>query len=124
MDIILIYIGSVVIIAWGIAHIAPTRAVVRGFEPTSTDNRRIITMEWVMEGLALIFIGALVMVLTLAKGVDDGAVIIVYKASAIMLLVMGTVSAQTGARTSILPMKMCPYVKSAVALLFVVGSLI
>ena len=47
-----------------------------------------------------------------------------YKASAIMLLVMGTLSSQTGARTSIVPMKICPYVKSGVALLFVVGSLI
>lgn len=124
MDTTLIYIGSVIIIAWGIGHIAPTKGVVRGFEPISTDNRRIITMEWLMEGLSLIFIGALVMVLTLLKGADDGAVVIVYKASAIMLLVMGTVSAQTGARTSILPMKLCPYVKSAVALLFVAGSLV
>ncbi len=124
MDAILIYIGSFVIIAWGIAHIAPTRGVVKGFEPLSTDNRRIITMEWVAEGLTLIFIGALAMVLTLARGANDGAVVIVYKASAIMLLVMAGWSSQTGARTSILPMKMCPYVKSAVALLFVVGSLI
>ena len=124
MDASLMYIGSVVIIAWGIGHIVPTRGVVKGFEPLSADNRRIITMEWLMEGITLIFIGALVMVLTLAKGADDGAVVIVYKASAIMLLVMGTVSAQTGAKTSILPMKMCPYVKSGVALLFVAGSLI
>ncbi len=124
MDAILIYIGSFVIIAWGIAHIAPTRGVVKGFEPLSTDNRRIITMEWVAEGLTLIFLGSLVLVLALAKGANDGAAIIVYRASAIMLLVMAAWSSLTGARTSILPMKMCPYVKSAVALLFVVGSLI
>jgi hypothetical protein len=66
----------------------------------------------------------LVIVLTLAKGANDGAVIIVYKASAIMLLVMGTWSSQTRARTSIVTMKICPNVKSGVALLFVVGSLI
>ncbi len=124
MHTILIYIGSVVIMAWGIAHIAPTRSVVRGFEPLSADNRRIITMEWVAEGLTLIFIGGLVLVVTLAKEADDGAAIIVSRASAIMLLIMAAWSSLTGARTSILPMKMCPFVKSAVALLFLIGSLI
>ena len=123
MDTILIYIGSVVIVLWGIAHIAPTRGVVKGFEPLSADNRRIITMEWVAEGLTLIFIGGLVLVLTLAKGANDGAVIIAYRASAIMLLIMAAWSSLTGARTSILPMKMCPFVKSIVALLFIIGSI-
>lgn len=124
MDTILIYTGSVIIIVWGIAHIAPTRGVVRGFEPLSVDNRRIITMEWVAEGLTLIFIGSLVLVLALAKGANDGAAIIVYKASAIMLLIMAAWSSLTGARTSIIPMKLCPFVKSTVALLFVGGSII
>jgi len=45
-------------------------------------------MEWVAEGLTLIFIGGLVMVITLAKGTNDGAAIIVYRASAIMLIIM------------------------------------
>lgn len=123
METIFVYIGSIIIIGWGIAHIAPTKNVVRGFEPLSADNRRIITMEWVAEGLTLIFIGGLVLVLTLAKGPNDGAVIIAYRVSAIMLLIMAAWSSLTGARTSILPMKMCPFVKSIVALLFIIGSI-
>lgn len=50
----LIYTGSAVIILWGIAHLIPTKAVVNGFEPVSEDNRRIITMEWMAEGLTLL----------------------------------------------------------------------
>ncbi len=124
MDAILIYIGSVVIVGWGIAHIVPTRAIVRGFEPLTKDNRQIITMEWVAEGLTFIFIGGLAIALTLAEGPDSGGSKIVYRASAIMLLIMAQWSSMTGARTSIVPMKICPYVKSFVALLFVIGSVL
>jgi hypothetical protein len=35
----------------------PTRAVAAGFEPVSLDNRRILVMEWIAEGVTLIFIG-------------------------------------------------------------------
>ncbi len=124
MDAVLIYVGSAIIIGWGVAHIVPTRAIVRGFEPLTKDNRLIIRMEWVAEGLTFIFIGALAVALTLAEGPDGGGSKIVYIASAIMLLVMAQWSSMTGARTSIVPMKICPYVKSAVALLFVIGSVI
>lgn len=59
MSLWLISIGSAVVVVWGIAHIIPTRTVVAGFGELTADNRRIITMEWVAEGLALIFIGVL-----------------------------------------------------------------
>jgi len=35
----LLYIGSIVIILWGIAHIIPTKAIVNGFGEISGDNR-------------------------------------------------------------------------------------
>jgi hypothetical protein len=124
MDAILIYFGSVVIIGWGIAHIVPTSSIIRGFGPLTTDNRLIIKMEWVAEGLTFIFIGTLVVALTLAEGPDSGGSKIAYKASAIMLLVLAQWSSMTGARTSIAPMKICPYVKCFVALLFVIGSVL
>ena len=58
---VLLYIGSTVILIWGIAHIVPTKSVVKGFGGISEDNIRIITMEWVAEGLTLCFIGLLVL---------------------------------------------------------------
>ena len=56
---VLLYSGSAFIAFWGIAHLFPTRSVVSGFGEISVDNKRIITMEWIVEGIALIFIGYL-----------------------------------------------------------------
>ena len=44
---ILLYIGSIVITLWGMAHIVPTKPVISGFGGISNDNKRIITMEWI-----------------------------------------------------------------------------
>ena len=56
---ILLYSGSAFIAFWGIAHLFPTRSVVSGFGEISVDNKRIITMQWIIEGIALIFIGTI-----------------------------------------------------------------
>ncbi len=119
---ILLYIGSAVIIAWGIAHIAPTKGVVAGFGDISADNLRIITMEWIAEGLTLCFIGVLVLLTTFLGWSQEYISIIVYRASAGMLVVLAVLSQLTGARTAILPMRLCPYVKTVVAVLFFLGS--
>ena len=119
---ILLYIGSAVIIIWGIAHIIPAKSVVNGFGSISQDNRRIITMEWVAEGLTLCFIGLLVLIVTLLVQSGNQVSDIVYRISAAMLLVMAVWTLTTGARTSILPIKICPAVKTIVAVLFLAGS--
>jgi hypothetical protein len=41
-------------------HLAPTRAVVESFGAISRDNRRILIMEWIAEGLTHISLGVLV----------------------------------------------------------------
>ena len=48
----------------------------------------------------------------------------VYRAAAVMLLVMAVWTGVTGARTSIIPFKLCPIVKTAVAILFVWASVL
>ena len=118
---ILLYIGSVVIILWGVAHIIPTKSVVAGFGSLSIDNSRIITMEWVAEGLTLIFIGLLVLATTLIIGPSLPTAKLVYYAAAGMLFVMAIWSGFIGARTSILPMKACPFAKSIVGILFILA---
>jgi hypothetical protein len=117
-------IGSGVILLWGIAHIAPTNAVVRGFGELSNDNRLIITMEWIAEGLTLCFIGALVLVMTLSVGTQAVASLYVFRGAAVMLVVLALLSLFTGAQTSVRAMRICPYVKGTVALLFFVASII
>jgi hypothetical protein len=122
----LIYIGSAIIIIWGIAHIMPVSSVVKGFGSISTDNKRIITMEWIAEGLTLIFIGVLVLsAAPQAGGYGEGVARWIVVQSAVMLLIMAVITQLTGARTKILAIKICPWVKTLVAimfLLFIIGT--
>lgn len=120
---ILLVAGGAVTLLWGIAHILPTAGVVKGFGELSRDNRLIITMEWVAEGLALCFLGALVLVLALSDVRFSSAAVLVYRMVAGMLLVMAVWTRLTGSRTAILPIKLCPAVKSLCACAIFIGSL-
>jgi hypothetical protein len=125
---IAIYAGSIIATVWGIARIVPTRDVVQGFGAISQDNRLFITMEWMAEGLALIFIGGLVLLVTIAGGHRTPAFLplsgLVYGLSALMLFVMAGLTALTVASSSLLPIKICPFVKTACALLIFLGSIL
>ena len=121
---ILLYVGAAVITLWGIAHIVPTKSVVTGFGKMSQDNRRIITMEWIAEGLTLCFIGLLVLFVTIWGEAPNQTSAIVYLTSAVMLVVMAVLTSMTGARTSIVPIKICPFVKIVVAMLFFLGTVL
>jgi len=123
MDLILLYLGSGLTVLWGVAHLFPTKSVVQGFGEISIDNKRIITMEWITEGLALIFIGVLVATVTV---IDPSNVVstAVYFVSVIMLLVMALLSLFTGFKVSFLPFKLCPFIFTASAVLIMIGGLI
>ncbi|MFC2006050.1 hypothetical protein ACFLVG_03730 [Chloroflexota bacterium] len=121
---ILLYIGAGVITVWGIAHIVPTKSVVNGFGQITEDNKKIITMEWIAEGLTLCSIGLVVLFITIFGGSQNPVSIIVYRISALMLIALAVLSLFTGARTSIVPIKICPAVKIIVAILFILGSVL
>lgn len=123
LDLILLYLGSGFTVLWGVAHLFPTKSVVRGFGEISIDNKRIITMEWIIEGFALIFIGVLVTTVTV---IDPSNVvsIAVYLISVIMLLVMALLSLFTGFKVSFLPFKLCPFIFTSSAVLILIGGLI
>jgi hypothetical protein len=120
----LLHIGSLVIFLWGVGHLMPTRSVVAGFGDLSPDNTKIITMEWLIEGITLCFLGVLVAATASILGPDQVATHLVARLAAAMLLVLAAVSALTGARTTVLPMKLCPFVKSGVALAFFASTLV
>jgi len=61
---VFIYVGSSLPLLWGIAHLFPARSTVKGFGDISEDNKNIVTMEWLIEGIALIFIGISVATIT------------------------------------------------------------
>lgn len=121
---ILLYIGAGVAALWGIAHLIPTGAVVRGFGDISADNRQLITMEWIAEGVSLIFIGAVVLLAAAFGGPENAATrAVVWTASAASLAI-AAVALFTGAKTSIVPVKLCPVVMAVCAALFAAGNLI
>jgi len=120
----LLYIGSAIIIIWGIAHLIPTRAIVNGFGEISEDNKKILAMESVAEGLTLIFLGVLPLLVTILSDTSSQTGDIVYLASAVMLLIMAVLTLFTGARTSLIPYKICPAVKTVVAVLYILGSVL
>lgn len=121
MNEILLYIGSGVITVWGIAHLVPTKAIVSGFGEISEDNKKILAMESIAEGLTLIFLGVLVLLVTIVGGYDDTVSQSVLWATAVMLLIMALLTQLTGARTSLLPYKICPVVKTIVAVLIILA---
>ncbi len=123
MDLILLYLGSGLTVIWGVAHIFPTKSVVQGFGEISIDNKRIITMEWITEGFALIFIGVLVATATV---IDPANVVstAVYLISMIMLVAMALLSLFTGFKVSFLPFKLCPFIFTTSAVLIMIGGLI
>jgi hypothetical protein len=120
----LLHIGSLIIFLWSVGHLIPTRNVVAGFSQLSADNTKIITMEWLIEGITLCFLGVLVAVAASILGPNAAATELVARLAAAMLLVLAVVSAFTGARTSVLPMRLCPIVKSVVALMFIVSTIV
>ena len=120
---VLLYLGSAFISFWGIAHLFPTRSVVAGFGEISVDNRRIILMEWIIEGIALIFIGSIVALVT-AFDYTNIISVVIYLSSAAVLLVLAFISFFTGFRISFLPFKLCPVIFITSAALIILGGLL
>lgn len=118
-----IYIGAIMLSGWGVAHLFPTRSVVRGFGEISDDNKRTIMMEWITEGLSLIFIGILVGSVTYLEG--PGLVSrIVYWLTFGFLNALSLVSLYTGHKNSFIAFKLCPFIFSGSSLLIMIGSYI
>ena len=120
---VLLYAGSAFIAFWGIAHLFPTRSVVLGFGDISADNKRIITMEWIVEGVALIFIGAINAIVT-AIDHTSSISLAIYFSSAVALISLALVSFFTGFKISFLPYKLCPVIFTTSAVLILLGALL
>jgi len=105
---------------WGIAHLFPTKTVVKNFGDISVDNKRILTMEWIIEGVSLIFISVMT---TLVAIIDSTLYLshIVYLAIIIMLVTLSIVSFFTGFRVKFLPYKLCPFIFLSSAILILLG---
>jgi len=122
MSAALAYVAAGIITVWGVAHVLPTARVVHGFDDTSHDNRLVITQEWIAEGFTVWFIAAVVVIATAVGGSHETLTAWIYRASAIMLLAVATLTAMTGARTSVIFFKVCPVLLSVTATLLLTAS--
>jgi len=122
MSSFLLYLAAALMAAWGVAHLVPTRKVVASFGPISLDNRRIITMEWIVEGVSLLFIGALIGTATLFA--PDGTLSkAVFICVAFALVALASVSLFTGFKIRFLPFRLCPVVLLTSAILVFLGGI-
>lgn len=118
---VLLYAAAALSGMWGVSHLFATRAVVAGFGALSADNRRIITMEWIVEGVALLSIAVLVAVVT---AIESGAAVAsaAYATAVATLLALAVVSLFTGFRVAFWPFRLCPVIFTASAVLIVLGA--
>jgi hypothetical protein len=122
-DALLLYVGGGLTAFWGIAHLFPTKSVVAGFGEISADNRRIITMEWIVEGVALAFMGVLVCTVTVVDR-SSAAARAAYAVTVLGLLALAIVSFFTGFRVAFLPFKLCPFIFGLSAALILIGGVL
>jgi CHASE2 domain-containing sensor protein len=118
---VLVITGGSLNIAWGISHLFPTYSVAAGFGKITADNRNIILMEWINEGLTLIFIGVLVVLVTALTKEINKTIKTVYAASAAMLFSMAVLSLFTGFNIDFIPFKLCPVIFSLSGILILQG---
>ncbi len=116
----ILYIAGILPLLWGIAHLIPTAGVIEDFGDISDDNRLIITMEWIIEGAALIFLGVLTIVITWT---DMESILAkrIYRLVIAMLFSLAVISLFTGFRVDFLPFKVCPVLFSLSAILIIIG---
>ncbi|MGZ4393943.1 MAG: hypothetical protein ACXVZ2_01100 [Gaiellaceae bacterium] len=118
----LVYVAGAALILWGAMHIAPTTSVANSFGEISTDNRRILVMEWVAEGVTHISIGTLVILVAAVEGSAGPTAHLVYRVLAVALIALATLTAFTGARTPVIWFKACPFVLTGAAALLLAAS--
>jgi len=118
---VLLYTASAMTGLWGVAHLLATKGVVAGFGDLTMDNRRIITMEWIVEGIALISTAAFV---AAATAVQPEAPIAsaVYAVAVGTLAALSVVSLLTGFKVAFLPFRLCPFIFGFSAVLIVWGA--
>jgi hypothetical protein len=123
INLVLLYLGAALTALWGIAHLFPTASVVKEFGKISVDNQNIITMEWINEGITLIFIGALVAAVTFVDPLGSVSRA-VFLLTVIGLIVLSLISLFTGFKVNYIPFKLCPVIFTVSAVLISVGGLL
>jgi len=117
----LIYAASAMVTLWGVAHLFATRGVVAGFGELTADNRKIFTMEWIVEEVALIATATFVVVATAIQP-EAAVTSAIYAVAVATLVALAIVSFFTGFKIAFLPFKLCPFVLGSAAALIAAGA--
>jgi len=115
-------IAAVLTTAWGTTHLVPTRSVVRAFGEIGAENERVITMEWILEGVTLIFVGLLTTAVTFLGEASSTTAAVTYLASAGLLVVMSAVSLLTAGRNQHIAYRLCAPIFTTCAILLVAAA--
>lgn len=123
MSPVLAYVSAAIIALWGVAHAVPTRRVLAGFAPITDGNRRVVVQEWLAEAFTMWGIAAIVVAATAAGDVPGMRVQDwVYRAAAALLVALAALTGLTGARTSVIWFKICPFLLAGSAALLLAAS--
>lgn len=115
-------IAAALTTGWGVAHLFPTRSIVRGFGDIGTENRRVITMEWIFEGVTLIFAGVLTAAVSLAADNTSVTATVAFTVTAALLIVMAVISLLTAGRNTFIAYRLCAPIFSASAILLLAAA--
>lgn len=124
MAALLAYLAGAIVAFWGVAHAVPTRQVLAGFAPITTNNRRIVLQEWLAEAFTMWGIAAMVIVVTAVGETGASSRVWVYRIAAGLLIALATLTALTGARTPVVWFKICPVLLASSAVLLLAASLL
>jgi hypothetical protein len=123
MSATLAYLAAAFIALWGVVHVIPTRRVVASFGAISASSGRIITQEWLAEGITMWGIAAFVIASTAATGAGDVRDW-VYRVAAGLLVAVGVLTGLTGVRTGVVWFKICLLVMAVGAALLLTASFV
>ena len=95
----------------------------KGFGEILLDNRNIITMEWILEGVSLIFIGVVVAVVTLIDPMNIVSKAVIWT-STCELGVLTIIAYLIGFKVNHIAFKLCPIIFAFSAILLIIGILL
>jgi len=133
---VLLILGAILIITCGSIHILLTKSVINGFTNMSEGNKKVTSMEWIIEGLFLYFIGTLVLIITFSRLAEEFVSKIVLGASFVLLMIMAILSLITVLNLRIddmtlqpkkkkiidIHLKSCPIIKFTSGILFLLAN--
>ena len=106
----------------GLAYLVRSGAVIKDFKIILRGLQKVLAMAFVWQGLTLIFLGLLVVVLSLSGQREHIAKLISYLCGG-MLLVLGIVTGATGGQSEYILFRIGQFVQVVAAIMIFVGNI-